>query len=122
VVLALIHISESEGLLPSPLTPLTETGVRVHFRQPRNQSQREKVQPDPSFGFLSQGGDPPPTMPDSVIERHRDIAIAMLLVGLIFILTSMCLAGRSYAEAKVRSLLTMAVVIIPAITAVVSLY
>ena len=75
-----------------------------------------------SLGFLSQGGDPPPTMPDSVIERHRDIAIAMLLVGLIFILTSMCLAGRSYAEAKVRSLLTMAVVIIPAITAVVSLY
>jgi hypothetical protein len=75
-----------------------------------------------SLGFLFQGGDPPSTMSDSVIERHRDIAIAMLLVGLIFILTSMWLAGRSYAEAKVRSLLAMAVVVVPAIAAVVSLY
>lgn len=75
-----------------------------------------------AFGFLSQGGDPPPRMPDSVIERHRNIAVAMLLVGVICILTSMWLAGRSYMDAKVRSLLTLAIVVVPSIAAIASLY
>jgi hypothetical protein len=74
------------------------------------------------FGFLSQGGDPPPSIPDSVIERHRDIAIALLLVGGVCVLASLWFAGRSYPEAKVRSLLALGLAVVPAIAAIVSLY
>jgi hypothetical protein len=46
---ALSSVAVPITIRPSSWPPKlgSETGVRVHFRRPRNQSQREKVQPDP---------------------------------------------------------------------------
>ena len=74
------------------------------------------------YGVMSQLGDPAPTVPRMVIEGRRHVSLTVLLVGVIFLLSSLWLSGRSFTEARKRSLLAAAVIAIPAIALVTSLY
>lgn len=74
------------------------------------------------YGAMSQMGDPPPTMPRSVIESHRHIADAVLLVGILCLLNSLWFSGRSYVRARKRFLLVAALILIPFIALFASLY
>jgi Flp pilus assembly protein protease CpaA len=67
-------------------------------------------------------GDPPPAMPRSVIESHRQVANAILLAGVLCLLNSLWFSGRSYVGARKRSLLVAALVLIPFIALFASLY
>jgi hypothetical protein len=74
------------------------------------------------YGVMSQLGDPAPTVPRSVIESHRHVSLTVLMVGVMFLLSSLWLSGRSFVGAKKRSLLAATLIAAPAIAVVASLY
>ncbi len=74
------------------------------------------------YGVMSQLGDPSPTTPSSVIEAHRHTSIAILLVGVLCLVSSLWLSGRSYVEAMKRSLMAAVLAVAPVVAAFVSLY
>lgn len=74
------------------------------------------------YGVMSQLGDPSPTVPRAVIENQRHVSITVLLIGVMCLLSSLWLSGFSFAEARKRSMLTAALVAIPAIAVVANLY
>ena len=75
-----------------------------------------------SYGVMSQLGDPAPTVPRSVIEAHRHVSTTILLLGVICLLSALWLSGRTFLEAKKRSVLAAVLITVPAITLVASLY
>ena len=74
------------------------------------------------YGVMSQLGDPAPTVPRSVIESHRHASLTALLIGVICLLSSLWLSGRSFTEARKRSLISTALVAAPAIAVIATLY
>ncbi|GLQ88300.1 hypothetical protein [Dyella flagellata] len=67
-------------------------------------------------------GDPAPTIPRSVIEAQRHLSTSVMLLGVLGILSSLWLSGRSFPEAKKRSILVIALIAVPAAAVAVSLY
>lgn len=74
------------------------------------------------YGVMSQLGDPAPTVARSVIESQRHVSITVLLIGVMCLLSSLWLSGRSFVEARKRSLLAAALIALPAIAVVANLY
>lgn len=74
------------------------------------------------YGVMSQFGDPAPTVPRSVIEVQRHVSLTVLLVGVLCLLGSLWLAGRTFTEARRRSLLTAILIFLPAAAVIASLY
>lgn len=74
------------------------------------------------YGVMSQLGDPAPTVPRSVIESHKHASLTALLIGAICLLSSLWLSGRSFTEARKRSLVSTALVAAPAIAVIATLY
>ena len=74
------------------------------------------------YGVMSQLGDPSPLVPRSVTESHRHVSIIVLMVGVMCLLASLWLSGRSFMEARKRSLLAAALVALPAVAIVANLY
>lgn len=74
------------------------------------------------YGAMSQFGDPSPSVPGADIVRQHQISIVLMLLGVVCLHASLWLSGRSYPEAKKRSLLAVALVVVFGIAAYVSPY
>jgi hypothetical protein len=74
-----------------------------------------------SYGVLSQLGDPAPSVTKAAYLAHRELSFAIFIVGMLCLLGALWLSGYCYPAAKVRSLLTVVGVVVPAIAAVLSL-
>ena len=74
------------------------------------------------YGVMSQLGDPAPTVTRSILESHRHASLTVLLAGVVCLLSSLWLSGRSFTEAGKRSLLVLILIAVPAIAAIASLY
>jgi len=57
----------------------------------------------PAHGVLSQLGDPSPTTHREQIESYRQQSTFVLLIGVLFLPSSLWLSGYSFSAAKVRS-------------------
>jgi len=57
-----------------------------------------------------------------MIEVQRHVSLTVLLVGILCLLGSLWLAGRTFTEARRRSLLTAILIFIPATAVIASLY
>ena len=75
-----------------------------------------------SYGVMSQLGDPGPAVSRAVIESQRHVSLTALMAGTVSLLCSLWLSGRSFVGAKKRSLATAAIVAIPAVAVLASLY
>ena len=65
------------------------------------------------WGGLSQLGDPSPTTPQRQLEAARDVSLSFMVAGVIVLIASAWLSGRSFQTARIRSSLTMGVIIVP---------
>ena len=68
-----------------------------------------------TYGALSSLGDPAPSVPQAVLEHQRMISIAGLLAGVLCLLSSLWFSGYAFAGARWRAILTVALVVIPAV-------
>ncbi|WP_139350896.1 hypothetical protein [Rhodanobacter sp. C01] len=73
------------------------------------------------YGVMSQVGDPGPTISPAQIDANRLRSFAILLVGIVCLLSSLWLSGYSFMVAKVRSIVSAAAVVLPSIGVVLSL-
>ena len=73
------------------------------------------------YGITSQLGDPGPTISHAQIEANRLRSFAVLLVGIVCLLSSLWLSGYCFLVAKVRSIVAAAAVVLPSIAVVLSL-
>jgi hypothetical protein len=64
-------------------------------------------------GLTGQLGDPDPRIARSVIDSEERMLWTSFFVGACLALTSMWLAGYAYSEAKVRSLIALALWLLP---------
>lgn len=67
------------------------------------------------YGAMSQLGDFPPSMPRSHIEAVRHFSLAILFGGALCLFGSLWLSAYAFTVAKVRTVLTVAAVVIPSI-------
>jgi len=74
------------------------------------------------YGAMSQLGDPSPRVPRADVVRQQQISMALMFLGIVCLHASLWFSGRSYPEAKKRSLLAVALVIAFGIAAYVSPY
>ena len=74
------------------------------------------------YGVMSQFGDPAPSVARSVIESQRHVSLAVWLLGLMCLVGSLWLSGRSFAAARRRSLLALASVVVPIVFLLAQLY
>ncbi|TCV91101.1 hypothetical protein EC912_1143 [Luteibacter rhizovicinus] len=74
------------------------------------------------YGVMSQVGDPAPDTPIAQIVATRHRSVAVLVVGVICLLSSLWLSGRVFPEAKVRSILSTVAVVGPIVAFMVVLY
>lgn len=72
------------------------------------------------YGAMSQFGDPSPSVPRADIVRQHQISMALMVLGIVCVHASLWFSGRSYSEAKKRSLLAVALVVVFGIAAYVS--
>lgn len=66
-----------------------------------------------TYGSLSQLGDPAPWVPRSEIEAHRHISNAILVAGIISLLSTIWLSGYAFTSARWRASLSLLACIIP---------
>lgn len=66
-----------------------------------------------AYGVLSTLGDPDPRVPSVVIERERHLSAAILIVGVIALLSSTWLSGYAFTQAKRRASLALIMCVAP---------
>lgn len=74
------------------------------------------------YGAMSQLGDPSPMVPRSVIEGQRHLSLSVLLLGIVSLLSALWLSGAAFGGARRRSVLVVALIVLPVITVVADLY
>jgi hypothetical protein len=67
------------------------------------------------LGLFAHLGDPNPKVPHEVIEAENHFYWAVFFAGTILVVGATWLAGFGYSEAKIRSLVTAAMTIVPLI-------
>lgn len=65
------------------------------------------------LGVMAHLGDANPNVQHEVIEAENRFYWAIFFVGLVLIASAMWMAGFGYSEAKMRSLITAALTIVP---------
>jgi hypothetical protein len=68
------------------------------------------------LGLFAHLGDPNPKVPHEVIEAENRFYWAIFVAGVVLAVGAMWLAGFGYSEAKIRSLITAAMTIVPLVT------
>ncbi|RDI98351.1 hypothetical protein DVT68_07330 [Dyella solisilvae] len=74
------------------------------------------------YGVLSQLGDAMTDAARLSMESHRRVSNTLLMVGALCLLSALWLSGRSFVEARKRSMLTAALIAVPAIATVANLF
>ncbi len=68
------------------------------------------------MGLFAHLGDPNPKVPHEVIEAENRFYWAIFVAGVVLAVSAMWLAGFGYSEAKIRSVITAAMTIVPLVT------